>query len=66
MRWECGEIQSAIAVFSLRPEGPTFNSHAREGVVAIVSINLEARRAGTPMPCEIINSCLCRTCGAHS
>jgi hypothetical protein len=33
--------------FQLRPEGPTFNSHAREGVVAIVLIDLEARRAGT-------------------
>ncbi len=44
-------------MLQFRPEGPTYNSHAREGVVAIVSINLEARRAGTLMRREIINYC---------
>jgi len=49
----------------LRPEGPAFNSHAREGVVAIVSTNCEARRAGAlwhAMPSIIA---LCRTLGAR-
>jgi hypothetical protein len=48
------------------PEGPTCNSHARKGVVAIALINHEARRAGTL--CHAMSSiiALCRTFGAHS
>ena len=41
----------------LRPEGPAFNSHAREGVVAIVSTNCEARRAGTFILRDAIKHC---------
>ena len=42
----------------LRPEGPTFNSRARESVVATVSVNLEARGPGPLMPSEVIDHCL--------
>jgi hypothetical protein len=34
-------------LLELRPEGPAFNSHAREGARVIVLIHLENRRAGT-------------------
>jgi hypothetical protein len=59
-------IVAQRVVPELRPEGPTFNSHARKGVVAIGLINLEARRAGTL--CHAMSSiiALCRTFGAHS
>jgi hypothetical protein len=50
----------------LRPEGPTVNSHAREGVVTLVLIYLEAQRAGTLSHAMSSIIVLCRTFGTHS
>jgi len=55
-----------VVAKELRPEGPACNSHARKGVVAIVLINLEARRAGTLCHAMSAIIALCRTFGAHS